>query len=579
MSFYIEKIILHNRAPFKHLELDFKEKGITLLTAVNGGGKTTILSHIVDAWYEMACKTYSYEFEGKEGKYYRVGSPTYALDNNVPSIVYIRFKNDDKTIDYIDIRGECDTTQYDDAIGLNGKIPFSNFSGRLESNGTVKYVNNADEEEIIKIFSNNLVTSFPAYRYEQPGYLNDPYQIDLKFNFQASFKGYLSNPLEVVSGLPELANWILDLMLDHQFSNSAVDVVLHNINQVFSNTISTKVGKKVGLCIGPRSFNSMRIRIIEVDDPNSPTVYPTIFDMSSGENALICLFGELVRQYDRIRSNQPVSNATGIILIDEVDKHLHIKYQKEILPKLISMFPNVQFIVSSHSPFVTMGLAEVLPDQSEIIDLDRDGLPIQPEENSQYQEVYEMMIEENERFYNQYQKLIDLKEATDKLIIISEGDNIGHIKKALEIKAPQLLNNIEFLDGVENITGKDQLIMLYRLEIVRNKTDRVLFVWDCDVKTQVDGAPSETEHTYKFCLPKNNNNNKVKKGIENLYPEAIFTDEFYVERENTDGYGCKICKQEFSKNNFLNHIKESQDVNLFDNFQPLIDKIDKILGR
>ena len=54
MPFYIQKIILHNRAPFDHIELDFAEGGISVLSAINGGGKTTIISHIVDAWHEMA---------------------------------------------------------------------------------------------------------------------------------------------------------------------------------------------------------------------------------------------------------------------------------------------------------------------------------------------------------------------------------------------------------------------------------------------------------------------------------------------------------------------------------------------
>ena len=44
----IEKIIFHNRAPFEHLELNFKDKDVIMLNAINGGGKTTILSHIVD---------------------------------------------------------------------------------------------------------------------------------------------------------------------------------------------------------------------------------------------------------------------------------------------------------------------------------------------------------------------------------------------------------------------------------------------------------------------------------------------------------------------------------------------------
>ena len=45
MSFYVERIIIHNRAPFEHIDLEFKDKSISVLTALNGKGKTTILSY------------------------------------------------------------------------------------------------------------------------------------------------------------------------------------------------------------------------------------------------------------------------------------------------------------------------------------------------------------------------------------------------------------------------------------------------------------------------------------------------------------------------------------------------------
>ena len=68
MSFYVERIIIHNRAPFEHIDLEFKDKSISVLTALNGKGKTTILSYIVDAWIELTRKTYSESYTGKEDK-------------------------------------------------------------------------------------------------------------------------------------------------------------------------------------------------------------------------------------------------------------------------------------------------------------------------------------------------------------------------------------------------------------------------------------------------------------------------------------------------------------------------------
>ena len=42
----------------------------------------------------------------------------------------------------------------------------------------------------------------------------------------------------------------------------------------------------------------------------------------------------------------------GIVIIDELETHLHIAMQKTILPFLTSFFPNIQFIVSTHSPYI-----------------------------------------------------------------------------------------------------------------------------------------------------------------------------------------------------------------------------------
>lgn len=81
----LDKVIFINRAPFEHLEINFLGSGINVLSAINGKGKTTILSHIVDAFHELAklaySNTYSNEFEGK---YYRIVTSKYSLDTNKP---------------------------------------------------------------------------------------------------------------------------------------------------------------------------------------------------------------------------------------------------------------------------------------------------------------------------------------------------------------------------------------------------------------------------------------------------------------------------------------------------------------
>ena len=50
---------------------------------------------------------------------------------------------------------------------------------------------------------------------------------------------------------------------------------------------------------------------------------------------------------------------SGIVLIDEIDLHLHPKWQRKILRQLRNTFPNVQFIVTTHSPIVLLGALDL----------------------------------------------------------------------------------------------------------------------------------------------------------------------------------------------------------------------------
>ncbi len=355
MKIYLEKAIFINRVPFDKLELDSTENEIAVLMAINGKGKTTILSHIVDAFHEMARPYFQNEYEGKENKYYRVSSPVYNIDFDKPSFVYLRFKSGSEHIDYLDIENQCSEEEYNKAIKVENKIPFSSFQNDLkESNNIKKISSKLNKKKVYKIFKNNLLTYFPSYRYEQPGYLNDPYKIKLNFRKEFDFFGYLPNPIEVITGLPQLANWIMDIVLDNQLGYENLNILEQNINLIITESISAKNYGNLRLGIGPRGYGGTRIQIVK--QINGEQIYPTIFNLSSGEASILPLFGEILRQADNLENNIKLEKITGIVLIDEIDKHLHIKLQKEVLPKLLQLFPNVQFIISSHSPFLSMGL-------------------------------------------------------------------------------------------------------------------------------------------------------------------------------------------------------------------------------
>ncbi len=78
-----------------------------------------------------------------------------------------------------------------------------------------------------------------------------------------------------------------------------------------------------------------------------------VFDfntLSSGYSAIIHILTELIMRMEHYQC--AAYDMQGIVFIDELETHLHIELQKKILPFLTNFFPNIQFIVTTHSPFV-----------------------------------------------------------------------------------------------------------------------------------------------------------------------------------------------------------------------------------
>lgn len=551
MEFYLKKAIFVNRAPFERLELNFKEKGINVLAAINGRGKTTILSHITDSFYELARSSFSNEFKGIENQYYRYSSPIDVLKAQESSLVYFRFKNGFKTWDYIDIRNNCTQEQFNE-LCKESSITYDEIKDTLANAGNIKKWSNNTEDEIISVFENNLITYFPAYRYEEPGYLNDPYKIELSFKKHLALSGYLPNNIEVVSDLRVLANWLMDLVLDDQLYQSKESYQLKtSFNHILSKTLSSKIIGDCRIGIAPRNSAGTRISVVQ-DKANNiiDMIYPTIFNISSGEAAMLCLFGELLHQADKIGK---LLDASGIVLIDEVDKHLHIKLQKEILPKLFNLFPNIQFIISSHSPFLNMGLADEALERTQIFDLDNNGIVCSPKNNALYTEVYDLMVNENERYAEKYREIISKINTADKPIIITEGKtDYKHIQNAIHALGITDVD-VDFYD-VPDDWGDSKLRTMLE-NISRIKQHRIVIgIFDRDDPQYIEYVTENNQYrsfgdsnVYAFAIPLVN---------EDIYGDQISIEHYYKKenllKSDTNGRRLFLGKEFYDSGNSIN---------------------------
>lgn len=86
-----------------------------------------------------------------------------------------------------------------------------------------------------------------------------------------------------------------------------------------------------------------------------------VAQLSQGEKSLMALIGDIARRLAIMNPSldNPLTG-DGIVLIDEVDMHLHPKWQRSLLRQLIATFPQCQFVLTTHSPLVISDCKNIL---------------------------------------------------------------------------------------------------------------------------------------------------------------------------------------------------------------------------
>lgn len=137
-----------------------------------------------------------------------------------------------------------------------------------------------------------------------------------------------------VSTIKEVDNWFI------QFENS--------LKQIFDEkNLKLKFDRKnynFDIVLDGRSFDFMTL--------------------SDGYSSVLNIVIEIMMRMENKSAKN--YNIQGIVFIDEIETHLHIDLQKKILPFLISFFPKIQFIVTTHSPFVLTSI-----DNTVVFDLEK----------------------------------------------------------------------------------------------------------------------------------------------------------------------------------------------------------------
>ncbi|WP_338373899.1 AAA family ATPase [Marivirga tractuosa] len=350
---------------------------------------------------------------------------------------------------------------------------------------------------------------------------------------------------------------------------------------VINSFLSTLFSDPATYRIGIGGKNNRVISIMR----NEKAFVPDIQQLSTGQALIFSLFCSILRDFDKTGQNISSTNdVQGLVVIDEIDLHLHTSFQFELLPKLLRFFPNVQFIVTSHSPLFLLGMNKTYGyDGFDILNLPK-GERISAELFSEFHTAYNAYGEST-----RYQESIrDAIIKSRKPIVFVEGDyDIRYLNKAAEfLKKTELIEEVELKDsnGFGNI---DKIWKHFNSDLSSITPQNILLLYDCDTNKQ--GA--QKDNVFKRVIPCQESN-PVEKGIENLLSKETLTKATLAKKAFIDVFptfvktvrGKEITVPEEwtvnkdEKGNLCDWICENGELKDFENFRVVFDILEETLN-
>jgi len=356
----IKKLTAKNFRLFTDLEINFPDENFICLIGNNGSGKSAILDAVnMTISTFIIYNTYNYLDEFRK-KYLT----NWQNENDIKIIKENYHVKTDFNFTNKDCSSEVNLKRAD-------KIIF-----------TPQVISNKDAEQIDKITSSVPIwLYFDVKRLEKLGkdYNEGVFSNELlnTYNHLLSLKNKNSN-----LSLKKFEEWYISYILREfitkgkenkpNFELQELSNVRTSITNLFKHLHSTSY-KNLSVSTNepnnPTSWDKLNSHVTLVKESDSENDYELkLSQLSSGEKMVTFMVAEIARKLTIANENKAEAlKGKGVVLIDELDLHLHPNWQRNIVGALKATFPNVQFITTTHSPQVLSSLKA-----SEIIEIDGD---------------------------------------------------------------------------------------------------------------------------------------------------------------------------------------------------------------
>ena len=393
---YIKKLELHNYRIFENLELDFNNK-CSVIVGINGSGKTTILEATSVAIGTIflslnGVNRYGLKKSDAHRKRFSVGS-NIDVEAQYPISILASGSINDK-----DVTWERTLNSEKGSTTITGAKELTNISDNYQ-----KQLQNGDTSLILPIIAYYGTGRLWDYHKEKS---NNAFLTNTRTN------GYI-NCLDGTANIKLMMNWFKKMTIQkYQRQEKGFDDLpeLDTVYHAMEDCLASFTGYK-----NIKINYSLDINELEVsyEDNNNQCVHLPLSLFSDGFKEIISIVADIAYRMAVLNPqllDEVLTKTDGVVLIDEIDLHLHPAWQQCILEELTKVFPRVQFIVTSHAPAVINSVKE------ESLIILKDMAPISPSSQTYGKDVNSVLreiMETNERpkkivdLFNQFYKRLE----------------------------------------------------------------------------------------------------------------------------------------------------------------------------
>lgn len=344
---YLKKLKLHNFKCFEDMDIEFDEK-LTVIVGSNGAGKTSIL--------ESAAIAISTMFMAMDG----VSSKT--IDRSQAHLKAYTIGS------MSDVQSQYPVNIEADAIADKKLVHWErslNTAKGSTTYGKAKEMTDFSGKCMERMRRGDQTLNLPVLAYYGTSRLWDYHrekQIDI-FGTSSRVNGYIDS-VDGTANIKLMMNWFKKATVQ-KYQNQEIGLgTIPELEAVFTamescyKRISKRDYVKIQYNVGTGELD-----VIFKDDEENIMRIP-VNQLSDGYKSTISLVADIAYRMAVLNPQllEDVCEETdGIVLIDEVDLHLHPEWQQRILADLMAIFPKVQFIVTTHAvPVISSAKSENL---------------------------------------------------------------------------------------------------------------------------------------------------------------------------------------------------------------------------